>query len=129
VLTRLSADLIDFIRRCIPTYQAAEVLLFFAAHPERSFSPEDVVVSMRPVVITLPAAKEYLRLFAAQGLVAEDAGRFAYAPRSADLEDSIGWLAHAYNETPVTLIRVIYQVADANIQSFADAFKLRRDEP
>jgi len=34
-------------------------------------------------------------------------------------------LARAYQERPVTLIRVIYALRDTKIQSFADAFKLR----
>jgi hypothetical protein len=35
-------------------------------------------------------------------------------------------LAQAYKERPVTLFRVIYALRDLKIQSFADAFKLRR---
>jgi hypothetical protein len=35
-------------------------------------------------------------------------------------------LAQAYRERPVTLIRVIYALRDSRIQSFADAFRLRR---
>jgi hypothetical protein len=35
-------------------------------------------------------------------------------------------LAQAYNERPVTLIRMIYALRDPKIQSFADAFKLRK---
>jgi len=36
-------------------------------------------------------------------------------------------LAKAYRERPVTLIRVIYALRDKKIQSFADAFKMRRN--
>jgi hypothetical protein len=36
----LPASLLQFIRHAVPTYQAAEVLLFFAANPERTFKPE-----------------------------------------------------------------------------------------
>ena len=35
-------------------------------------------------------------------------------------------LALAYKERPVTLIRMIYALRDSRIQTFADAFKLRR---
>jgi hypothetical protein len=35
-------------------------------------------------------------------------------------------LALAYKERPVTLFRVIYALRDLKIQSFADAFKLKR---
>ena len=36
-------------------------------------------------------------------------------------------LAQAYNDRPVTLTRMIYALRDPKIQSFADAFKLRKD--
>lgn len=125
--SELPPSLNRFIRSCIPTYQAAEVLLFFAAHPERAFTPEDIVVSMRPVVVTLPAVQEYTGLFTSCGLIVEEAGAFNYCPASPDLEHAIGQLSHAYNERPVTLINVIYRMADGGIRSFADAFKLRKD--
>jgi hypothetical protein len=36
-------------------------------------------------------------------------------------------LAKVYNERPVTLIRMIYALKDTKIQSFADAFKIRKE--
>lgn len=123
----LPKSLIDFIHECVPTYQAAELLLFFAAHPDGDFSPEDVVVAMRPVVITVPAVREYVSLFVDRGLIRQAHGRYRYGPSTDELERGIGELARAYNEKPVTLIRAIYRIADDKIQSFADSFKLRED--
>ena len=36
-------------------------------------------------------------------------------------------LAQAYEERPVTLVRLIYALRDRKVRSFADAFKLRKD--
>ena len=36
-------------------------------------------------------------------------------------------LAQAYEQRPVTLIRLIYALRDSKIRSFADAFKLRKN--
>lgn len=36
-------------------------------------------------------------------------------------------LSQAYEQRPVTLVRLIYALRDRSIQSFADAFKLRKD--
>ena len=121
----LPQALLRFIQSSIPTYQAAEILLFLAAHPEREWKPEEIVVAMRPVVITVPAVKEYIALFKARGIVTDRDACFQYAPSSPDVENGIAALAHAYNERPVTLIAAIYRIADNPIQSFADAFKLR----
>ncbi len=124
---KLSQGLIEFIHDCVPTYQAAQLLLFFAAHPEGDYSAEDIVVAMRPVVITAPAVKEYTALFVDKHLICQSRGRYRYGPSTQELERGIGELAHAYNEKPVTLIRTIYGIADSKIQSFADSFKLRED--
>lgn len=125
--TDLPDTLLQFIRLCIPTYQAAEVLLFFAAHPDGEWSPEEAVAAMLPAVVTVPAMREYAALFADKLLLAEADGKFRYRP-SAELDRSVGELARAYKEKPVTLIRAVYRIADSRIQSFADAFKLRKDE-
>lgn len=127
--TALPPGLIAFLRRCIPTLEAAEVLLFFAAHPEASFTAEETVVAIRPKVITVPAVKEYAAVFATSGLIIETAERFQYGPATPDLERAIGELAHVYNERPVTLITAIYKIADSKLQSFSDSFNLRTDEP
>jgi hypothetical protein len=123
----LPETLLRFIRRCVPTYQAAEVLLFFAAHPDRSYRPEEVVVAMRPTVVTVPAVREYATLFVAHGVVREQEGQFSYGPAERAIEEAIAELVHAYNERPVTLIGTIYRIADNKIQSFSDSFKFRED--
>jgi hypothetical protein len=125
--TELPAHLLRFIASAVPTYLAAEVLLFMAARPERAWKPEEIVVEMRPVVITLPAAKEYLALFLLRNIVEETHGCFCYKPSSPELEAGVRALAHAYNERPVTLIHTIYSIAERRIQSFADSFKFRKE--
>ena len=43
-----------------------------------------------------------------------------------ELKAHVQTLAQAYEERPVTLIRLIYALRDRKIRSFADAFKLRK---
>lgn len=125
----LSPALLEFIRTCIPSYRTAEVLLAIVAHPERAgrdFSPDEIVRIMRPVDITESAARSSLTVLTANGLLRQHADRFSYSP-SPDLEPRTQELMRAYSERPVTLIRAIYRNEDRGIQSFADAFKLRKD--
>jgi hypothetical protein len=49
-----------------------------------------------------------------------------YRPASAALGIHADVLAQAWEERPVTLIRLIYALRDSKIRSFADAFKLRK---
>ena len=123
----LPPSLIRFIHSTLPTYQAAEVLLFFAAHPEQALTAEELVIAIRPSVLTMPAAKQYCAIFVARGLIVEREGAYQYHPASGELEQRIGELTHAYNERPVTLIKAIYSMADGTIRSFADAFDFRKE--
>jgi hypothetical protein len=125
--SELPETLLRFIESCVPTYEAAELLLVFAAHPEREFTPEEIVESMRPAVITVSAVKEYAALFVACRLIAAADGRYRYGP-SPQRKERLRELEHAYKEKPVTLINAIHRTANPDIRSFAAAFKLRDDE-
>jgi hypothetical protein len=104
--TALPDTLLRFIQTCVPTFQAAQVLLFLVNYRDRDFAPEEIVTGMRPVVVRLSSVKEYTALFARHRVVIEHAGRYRYSA-PADLEHSVSELARAYNEQPVTLIRAV----------------------
>lgn len=124
----LPRALIRLLRTCVPTYPAAEFLLFIAAHADHARTPEEFVHAMRPAVIALPAVSEYLTLFKTRGVVTENQGRYIYGPNSAEIDQGIKELARAYNERPVTLIAAIVHISDSKIESFADSFRLTEDE-
>jgi hypothetical protein len=80
--------------------------------------------------VATPSAADiarYFGLFQAGGLVAVGPDkRVQFRPAHSGLEAHVTTLAQAYLERPVTLIRVIYALRDSSIQSFADAFRLKR---
>src|SRR5262245_8106543 len=106
-MSHLPQTLLQFIEACIPSYEAVKVLLCLAANPDREFGPEELVFSLLPVTVTVGAIAEYAALFSSKGLIAERNGRFKYSPSSSELERACAELSNAYNEKPVTLIRVI----------------------
>ena len=112
----LTKSLLDFIQRYIPTLQAAEVLLFFAARPDGSFAPDEVAAAVRPRM-AVSAVTEHVAQFMEAGVIAERPGGFAYRPASPALDRIVSDLRHAYDERPVTLIATIYRIADGNSQS------------
>lgn len=123
-----SDDFCGFIQRSIPAVDAAELLLFIADRPDLWLDLGEVVRKLRPGVnITDADAGRYLDGFHDHGLVEMgEGGRFRF--RSADplLVQHVRTLAQAYEERPVTLIRVIYALRDSKIRTFADAFRLRK---
>jgi hypothetical protein len=50
-----------------------------------------------------------------------------YRPASDELARHVSTLAQAYEERPVTLVRLIYALRDQRVRSFAEAFKLRKN--
>jgi hypothetical protein len=96
-----------FVQANLPSVEAAEVLL-------AAFRNPDVPCERSPESQSFQAA----------GLL-DAAGR--YRPAGEPLHAFVQTLAKAYEERPVTLIRLIYALRDRKVGSFADAFKLRKD--
>ena len=113
-----------FVQASIPESAAAELLLLFHSRPEASFSIEEAVGKLGPGISMSDAAR-YIKLFHARGLLVGNEGLYSYNAQSEEAP-LVSVLARAYTQRPVTLIRIIYALRDSKIQSFADAFKLRK---
>ena len=96
-----------FVQAHLPSVEAAELLL----------------QAYRSAESPLPQNKHRDGLRTA-GLLDET---YRYRPGTAELAAHVATLAQAYEERPVTLIRIIYALRDGKIRSFADAFRVRKD--
>lgn len=122
-----SEALVGFIQNCLPAIEAVEVLLFLHARPQRAWRADDVVREIHPAVIPKPVVVKYLELFQSRSLLAWDEAGYHYRPASADLGALVDALALAYKERPVSLVRLIYFLKGNKIQSFSDAFRIKKD--
>jgi hypothetical protein len=110
-----SDDFCAFLQSVIPAVEAAELLLCVAARPDVWWDRAQ------------PGAERYVETLAAHGLVELGTdGRFRYRAPEEARAAHVRALARAYEERPVTLIRMIYALRDTKIKTFADAFKLRQ---
>ena len=123
-----SDDFCRFLQTTIPSFEAAELLLLLAREPGTHWQLDEALRRLRPAVSSGDAeAARYVELLRSRDLVAlAPDRRFRYQPGSDFLEQQVKALERAYRERPVTLIRMIYALRDAKIQSFADAFRLRK---
>lgn len=123
-----SDEFCSFIQRAVPAVDAAEFLLFIADRPDLWLDLGDSVRKLKPGVnITDADAARYLDGFRDLGLVEVGEGRkFRLRADNTALIQHVRTLAQAYEERPVTLIRVIYALRDSKIRTFADAFRLRK---
>jgi hypothetical protein len=122
-----SDALCDLIKATIPALEAAEILLILFGNAETAFTAEQLIHLAQPAVVSEAQATKYLETFRLFGLTSWSAGRYQYRPSSEDLDQLVQQLARAYNERPVTLVRLIYTFKDAKIRSFADAFKIKKE--
>ena len=128
----LSPALEELVAHHLDSMEQAEVLLLLRKHADRSWTPEAAAAELR---IDPGSVAQRLGRLEAGGLAAREAGGgggYRYAPRTAALGSAVDELAVAYNERPVTLVRLIYSrpQAPSALQSFADAFRIRKpDKP
>ncbi|HEU4351347.1 MAG TPA: hypothetical protein VFR66_05690 [Burkholderiales bacterium] len=123
-----SDEFCRFLRAAVPSVDAAELLLLLDRERSRWWSATEAAAALAPAVPVSEAdSVRYFGVFQANALVAVGPDRrVQYRPANSGLEGHVATLAQAYRERPVTLIRVIYALRDSSIQSFADAFKLKR---
>ena len=61
------------------------------------------------------------------GILAVAGGRYQYRPKSSDIDQTVQDLARTYNERRVSVITLIFNKPTGQVQSFADAFRIRRN--
>lgn len=123
-----SDEFCRFIQTTTTSVDAAELLLLLAREPVQWWEPAGLANALKPATVMTDAeAARYVEQFQAAALIAVGPDkRIQYRPANETLRAHVDMLAQAYKERPVTLIRMIYALRDLKIQSFADAFKLRR---
>lgn len=119
----LPPEVSDLILRHVESMEQTEILLAMC----RADGPRRADEIARELRISPAAVTTALDLFVDRGLVSRDrsTGTYRYAPSTPALKDAVDALLVAYNTRPVTLIKALYARPSA-IQSFADAFRLRK---
>ena len=123
-----SDEFCRFVQTAIPAVDAAELLLVVADRPDIWSSTRELLDRLKPKAsMSEEDAQRHVGVFQQHGLVEMDSDRkVRYRPDREDLASHVRTLAQAYEERPVTLVRVIYALRDSKIRTFADAFRLRK---
>lgn len=120
-------ELCSFMQQCTPSIEAVELLLRLAHAPARDWTAAELAQALQPATVSEAQVREYLNGYQHCNLIHKRPdGRYAYAHPPPDVDQLVAALAKAYNERPVSLVRLIYALKDKKIRSFADAFKLRK---
>jgi hypothetical protein len=117
-----------FIVDHIDSVEQLEILLLLYQQQGRTWSAEAVARELRIAAIS---AGERLEDLVRTGLLAREDGdpvEYRYTPGNSTLDAAVGGLATAYSERRVTVINLIFSKPVDRIRTFADAFRLRRDD-
>jgi hypothetical protein len=116
----------EFIKAKVKTVDDLRALLLFQANPDIEMDATDVA---RKLYLPPATAAVILVKLAERGLLGRGSleSRYRYQPESPELAGLVEDVVKLDRERPVTLINMVYH-PPANIQAFADAFKLKREK-
>lgn len=114
----------DLITSHIHSVAQLEMLLYLRSRTGAEITPETLG---RDQKIGTDMAQGLLEDLAGRGFLTEKNGSFTYAPKG-DLSRQVDALASAYASYRVSIINLIFSRPNEGVQSFADAFRVRRDE-
>jgi hypothetical protein len=114
----------DLLAAHVGSVTTLDVLLLMHRDGRRLWTASEVAAELR---IGADWAEEQLILLVRGSLVSRSAAGYAYAPQQPDAARAVDELARAYRTHPVSVVAAIYSKPDRRLQSFADAFRLRKD--
>ena len=118
-----------FIHEYIDSVEQLEVLLLLRSSAPTEWTAEAVARDLRTAESSVTAR---LKTLHAQKLVeastAEGATAYRYAPGGVGTDRLVGELASEYALRRVAVITLIFSMPNDAVRSFADAFRIRKDE-
>jgi hypothetical protein len=123
------AEISQFIDMQIESLAQLEAILLLRQDPARQWTSEEIA---KALYITPGMACLLLSDMARRGLARVESStpaRFAYGPHDSETDRLVGELASLYQERRVAVISLIYSKPLNKVQTFADAFRLRKENP
>lgn len=119
----------QFIRNNIKSIDCLKILLFLKENSDEKWTAYNIGKNL---YLHQTNVKDILSFLNRRGLLKverqEEEHFYNYNPRSEDLHSMVEQLAQLDRHYPVSLINFIYSLSKNQIQSFADAFKLKSEE-
>jgi hypothetical protein len=126
---RLPSVVRSFVATHIRSLHDLHLLIGMACAPDRWWDEE---IAVREMGLDRRVARASLEHLAAHNLLeikVTDNVRYQYRPGTPALEAAVAAAVDAYRTNPVALWRLAPTPRERSIRDFADAFKVKRDEP
>jgi hypothetical protein len=122
-----STEVKQFIDQNIESLAQLEALLLFRRDPERGWNASEIV---RALYVPHELVRTLLTDFCRRGLVKASSPTdelYFYSVTDARVDKLISEVAAAYQDRRVAVISLIYSKPLNKVQTFADAFRLRKE--
>jgi hypothetical protein len=122
------AELQQFVAQYIESLAELEILLLLRQNPARIWTPAEVA---KILYTTAEMCASQLADLARRGLLEHSVspeGGYQYRPVSPEADRLVGELTTLYQQRRVAVITLIYSKPVNKVQTFADAFRLRRED-
>jgi hypothetical protein len=126
----LSEQIRHFIARYIISVEQLEILLLLSGDPKRLWTAADVFNKIRSSPGSVQEKLDFLRGqgFVCSETIASGEVAYLYRPSSPQLSAGAALLGETYRERPTKVIEAIFAKPDQQLQSFIDAFTLRKGD-
>lgn len=122
-------DIKRFMDENIDTIEQLEILRLLGPRSTEEWSATTL---SREVQIKPQAITAHLAALQARGLLVsiprDQETLWKYSPRTPELEAGVRRLLQCYQERPVTMIRMVYARTDEVLKTFANAFRIRKED-
>jgi hypothetical protein len=127
VAGELPSDIRNFINSHIDSVEQVEAIVLMRADPQREWTAEEMA---KKLYTSAESASARLGHLHRKGLLSEirsDAIRYRYEQRTPGLRKAVEDFVEVYTKRKVAVINQIFSGPTEDVQSFADAFRFRRD--
>ena len=121
----MDQDLLAFLRASIRSVWGLELLMFLRRRTDRSWPTALLVQELRA---SETVVRDLLAAFEQAGLVRCGEDGCEYAPASPVIAELCERIETTYRERPVAVVNAIASGRKDNLQTFADAFRLKDDQ-
>lgn len=122
---QIPPQIATFVSECVGSIAELELLLLLAEDPTKVWTIEAIA---RHLYVTPASVEDVLVRMMTRELLSHGAEGYCFAPRSPELVETVNALKELYAKRRLKVVEMIYSGPADKYQSFADAFRLRKNQ-